>query len=59
MRFLHLASQLLRVNLPDQPDETLGGSVLAGLQFVYDKGLQCLGLGRSGQLALTDFLNKG
>lgn len=49
-------SRSRHVNIPDQPDQTFGGDVLAGLQFVQDKGLQGLRLCRSGLLALTDFL---
>lgn len=44
------------VNIPDQPDQTFGGNVLAGLQFVQDKSLKSLGLRRSCLLTLTDFL---
>lgn len=44
------------MNIPDQPDQTFSGNVLAGLQFVQDKGLQGLRLRRSCLLTLTDFL---
>lgn len=48
--------QKYRGDLPDQPDQTLGGSVLASLQFVQDKILQGLGLSRSSQHTILNFL---
>lgn len=51
-----LPSQLRHGNIPDQPDQTFCGNVLAGLQFVQDKGLQGLRLRRGCLLTLTDFL---
>lgn len=51
-------SQLRQANIPDQPDQTFSGNVLAGLQFVQDKVLQGLRLRRSCLLTLTDFLHE-
>lgn len=42
--------------LPAQPEQTLGGSVLAGLQFVQHKVLESLGLGGGCQQPILDFL---
>lgn len=46
------------MNIPDQPDQTFSGNVLAGLQFVKDKVLQGLRLCWSCLLTLTDFLHE-
>lgn len=44
--------------LPDEPEEAFGGSVLAGLELVADEVLQGIGLERSGELAVSDFLQE-
>ena len=45
-------------NLPDQPEEAFGCGVLAGLELVADEVLQGIGLERSGELAVGDFLSR-
>lgn len=45
------------VEATGQPEETLGGDVLLGLDLVADEVLDRLGLGRGGKEALADFLS--
>ena len=43
-------------NIPDEPEETLGGGVLLGLDLVAAEILDVLGFGRGSKLAITDLL---
>jgi glutamine cyclotransferase len=43
--------------LPDEPKETLGCGVLAGLELVADEVLESVGLQGSSELAVSDFLS--
>lgn len=43
--------------VPDQPQKTLGGSVLLRLELVAAEVLDIGGLGGGGELALTEFLD--
>jgi hypothetical protein len=43
-------------DLPDEPKEAFGCSVLAGLELIADEVLQGVGLEGSGELAVSDFL---
>ena len=43
-------------DLPDEPEEAFGCSVLASLELVADEVLQGVGLEGSGELAVGDFL---
>lgn len=45
--------------LPDEPEETLSCDVLASLQLIADEVLEGIGLERSGELAVSDFLGVG
>ena len=44
---------------PDEPEETLGGGVLLGLDLVAAEILDVLGLGRGSELPVTDLLYWG
>lgn len=46
-------------NVPDEPEETLGGDVLLGGELVLDEFLQVLGLGGGGELTVTNLLYTG
>ena len=48
-----------RGNAPDEPDKTLCGDVLLGLELVDDELLEGLGFERGGELAVADFLGAG
>jgi hypothetical protein len=43
--------------VPDEPQETLGGSVLLRLELVAAEVLDIVGLGGGGELAFTEFLD--
>ena len=47
---------VLSKNIPDEPEETLGGDVLLLLKLVDDEVLEGLGEGRGSELPVTDFL---
>ena len=42
--------------VPDKPEQSLRSGVLLSFQFIDNKRLQGLGLSRSSQLTVTDFL---
>jgi hypothetical protein len=46
------------MHIPGKPQETLCGGVLLGLELVSAEVLDVLGLGRSGELAVTEFLTQ-
>lgn len=46
-------------NVPDEPEEALGGSVLFGLEFVTAEVLDIVALDGRGQLTVADFLSHG
>jgi hypothetical protein len=48
-----------RGNIPDKPDKTFGSNVFLSLELVEDKVLESLGLKRSGELTVSDFLRAG
>lgn len=56
---VHNRKGLLASSVPDQPQETLGGGVLLGLELVAAEVLEVFGLGGRSQLAITDFLSSG
>lgn len=47
---------LIPRHVPDQPQKTLGGSVLLGLELITAQVLDVLGLGGGSKLAIADFL---
>ena len=47
-----------RGNVPVEPDEALGGSVLLLLELVQDEVLEGLGECGGSELAVTDFLER-
>jgi len=49
---------LVWFDLPDEPEEAFGCGVLAGLELIADEVLEGVGLERSGELAVGDFLSR-
>ena len=61
--FLCLGNGYSRQNgglgVPDEPEETLGSSVLLGLEFVAAEVLDVVALDGRGELTVADFLRDG